>query len=213
MKHAKLIVTLVSIMAVIVVVELYFGFLQHREVANNVKIDGVFLAQTQPIQDFHLVDNHGKPFNKKNLEGHWTLMFFGFTNCPMVCPTTMAALSDMYKQLAQELPAPQMPTVVMVSVDPDRDTRKRMNEYVTAFNPAFIGARANMNETLLLEKQLHIAAAKMEVEGQGKNQYTINHSTDILLFNPQGQLQAYLAFPHKAAQMANDYKLILKSIG
>jgi cytochrome oxidase Cu insertion factor (SCO1/SenC/PrrC family) len=70
-----------------------------------------------------------------------------------------------------------------------------------------------MRDTMALEKQLHIAAAKMQVDGQGKNHYTINHSTDILLLNPKGQLQAYLAFPHKAQQMANDYKLIVKLIG
>ncbi len=213
MKHAKLIAILVIIVAVVTSIELYFGFLQHREVANNVKIDGVFLASAQPINDFHLTDNHGKPFNKDSLMGHWTLMFFGFTNCPMVCPTTMSALNDMYQQLKKELPPEQLPRVVMISVDPDRDTRKRMHAYVTAFNPAFIGARADIKETILLEKQLHIAAAKMQVDGQGKNQYTINHSTDILLVNPKGELQAYLAFPHKADQMVKDYQLIVKTVG
>jgi cytochrome oxidase Cu insertion factor (SCO1/SenC/PrrC family) len=68
-RHAKLIATLVSIMAIVVIIELYFGFLQHHQVANNVKIDGVFLAQAQPIANFELTDNHGKPFNQKNLQG------------------------------------------------------------------------------------------------------------------------------------------------
>lgn len=212
-KHKKLISIIVLVLAIVVSVEMYFGFLQRHEVANNVKIDGVFLAQTRAINDFHLTASNGKPFTKENLNGHWTMMFFGFTNCGMVCPTTMAALNDMYKQLEKDLPANQLPQVVMVSVDPDRDSLARMKSYVTSFNPNFIGTRADIGETVALEKQLHIAAAKMQVDGQGKNQYTINHSAEILLFNPKGQLQAYLSYPHQADQMVKDYKLITKTVG
>jgi len=199
------------IVALIAATEIYFGFLQHREVASNVKIDGVFLTKPKEINNFKLSASNAQTFTKENLNGHWTLMFFGFTNCSMVCPTTMAALNGMYKQLEKDLPADQMPQVVMVSVDPDRDSVKRMKDYVTAFNPNFIGTRADITETVALEKQLNIAAAKLQVDGQGKNQYTINHSAEVLLFNPKGQLQAYLSFPHKAEQMAEDYKLIIKS--
>ncbi len=211
-KHSKLMLIIIIVIALVVSVELYFGFLQRREVANNVKIDGVFLAQTREIKDFNLMGSNGKPFTKANLSGHWTMLFFGFTNCGMVCPTTMAALGDMYKQLEKELPADQMPQIVMISVDPDRDSVNRMKDYVSSFNPHFIGARANINETVALEKQLHIAAAKMQADGQGKNQYTINHSAEVLLVNPKGQLQAYLSYPHEAQQMAKDYKLIIKTV-
>lgn len=212
-KNKKLISIILVVLVLVVSVEMYFGFLQRHEVANNVKIDGVFLAQTKEINDFHLTASNGKPFTKENLKGHWTMIFFGFTNCGMVCPTTMAALNDMYKKLEKDLPANQMPQVVMVSVDPDRDTLDRMKGYVASFNPNFIGTRAEIGETVALEKQLHIAAAKMQVDGQGKNQYTINHSAEILLFNPKGQLQAYLAYPHQPEQMAKDYKLIIKTVG
>ena len=211
-QNKKLIFIILAVAVLVVAIEIYFGFLQHHEVANNVKIDGIFLAQTKEIDDFHLIDTQNKSFSKKNLNGHWTMMFFGFTNCAMVCPTTMAALAEMYKQLEKDLPANQMPQIVMVSVDPDRDTLERMKDYVTSFNPQFIGARADIAETIALEKQLHIAAAKMQVDGQGKNQYTMNHSAEILLFNPKGQLQAYLSFPHQAEQMAKDYKLIVKTV-
>lgn len=212
-KNTKLILVILIVIALVVSIEMYFGFLQRHEVANNVKIDGVFLAQTREINDFKLMASDGNSFTKENLKGHWTMMFFGFTNCGMVCPTTMAALGDMYKQLEKDLPLNQMPQIVMVSVDPDRDSVKRMKDYVSSFNSHFIGARAEIAETVALEKQLHIAAAKMQVDGQGKNQYTINHSAEILLFNPKGQLQAYLSYPHQADQMAKDYKLIIKTVG
>lgn len=209
----KIVVSIIlTVVVLIAAIEIYFGFLQNHEVANNVKIDGVFLAQTKEMDDFHLTASNGKPFTKESLKGHWTMMFFGFTNCGMVCPTTMAALNDMYKKLEKDLPKEQMPQVVMVSVDPDRDSLQKMKEYVTTFNPNFLGARAEITETVALEKQLHIAAAKMQVDGQGKNEYTINHSAEVLLFNPKGQLQAYLSYPHQAEQMAKDYKLIIQSV-
>jgi len=211
-KNKKFISIILAVIVLVSAIEIYFSFLQRHEVANNVKINGVFLAQTKEINDFHLMTD-GKSFSKENLNGHWTMMFFGFTNCGMVCPTTMAALGNMYKQLEKDLPANQMPHVVMVSVDPDRDSQQKMKEYVTTFNPNFIGARADIAETVALEKQLHIAAAKMQVDGQDKNQYTINHSAEILLFNPKGQLQAYLSYPHQPEQMVKDYKLIIKSVG
>ncbi|HSW69236.1 MAG TPA: SCO family protein [Gammaproteobacteria bacterium] len=212
-KNRKLIFIILAVIILVAAVEIYFGFLQKREVANNVKIDGVFLAQTKEINDFQLMDGKGQPFNKSSLNGHWTMMFFGFTNCSMVCPTTMAALSEMYKKLEKDLPSAQLPQIVMVSVDPDRDTKKRMQTYVKSFNPNFIGVRANITETVALENQLHIAAAKIQADGAGKNRYTINHSAEILLFNPKGQLQAYLSYPHQAEQMAEDYKLIIKMVG
>src|SRR5688572_13635460 len=118
--NKKLLCTILAIVAVVSAVEIYFGLLQRKEVANNVKIDGVFLAQTQKINDFKLTATTDKTFSKENLKGRWTMMFFGFTNCGMVCPTSMAALNDMYKILEKDLPANQLPQVVMVSVDPDR---------------------------------------------------------------------------------------------
>src|SRR5689334_17653699 len=145
--NKKIISIILIVIAIVFVIEIYFGFFEHKEVSNNIKIDGVFLPQTKEINDFNLTGSDGKPFTKANLNGQWTMMFFGFTNCGMVCPTTMAALSDMYKQLEKDLPKNQMPQVVMVSVDPDRDSQQRMKEYVTSFNPHFIGARANINET------------------------------------------------------------------
>lgn len=210
--HKKIIGVILVVLALVVSVEMYFGFLHHPEVANNVKINGVFLANAKEINDFQLSSTQEKSFSKANLNGHWTMMFFGFTNCGMVCPTSMAALNGMYKLLEKDLPPTSMPQVVMVSIDPDRDTVQRMKEYVTSFNPNFLGARADINETIKLEKQLHITAAKIQNSPE-KNDYYFNHSAEVLIFNPKGQLQAYLSYPHNAEEMAKDYKLILKAIG
>lgn len=204
-------IMLALVILTMTIIILYFGALRGPKLTPaNIKIDGVYLPTPQNINDFKFIDNQGKAFSKKNLLGHWTFMFFGFTNCGMVCPTTLAELNKMYQTLQSQLADSDMPHVVMMSVDPDRDSVSKMNEYVHVFNKNFIGARADIAETITLEKQLHIAAAKMEADGEGKNHYTINHTSDILIFNPKGQLQAFLAYPHNAKQMVNDYKSILK---
>lgn len=208
--HGRLITIILATVVVITTVAVYFMLTRHNIHTQEVKLDGLYLTTATDINDFKLKDTRGKTFTKDNLKGHWTLMFFGFTNCGMVCPTTMTALKQMYKTLKVDLPADQLPQVMMVSVDPDRDSIKRMKDYVTAFNPKFIGARAEQHQVEALEKQLHLISVKMQANGKKKNQYTINHSAEIMVFNPEGKLQAYLSYPHVADQMAVDYKTMLK---
>jgi protein SCO1/2 len=196
---------------VVAVVAIYFGLVRHRTPSlSDVKIDGVFLTQPRTdIAPFNLTDTKGNMFTRDSLKGHWTMLFFGFTNCGEVCPSTMAAMNGMYKKLQDVLPQDKMPAVVLVTVDPDRDDINRIKQYVTSFNPNFMGARADIKETVALEKQLHIVAAKVQADGKGKNHYTINHSAEVLLFNPDGNLQAFFSYPHTPDQMVTDYRTIL----
>lgn len=207
--HTKTVVIILLVLVGFAAAAICFGVLEKRQPITSVQIDGTFLPQPKAISDFQLVDNAGQSFTKESLKGHWTMMFFGFTNCGMVCPTTMSALNKMYSTLATELPPEKMPQVVMVTVDPERDSVARMNEYVTSFNPHFMGARAAMPQIEKLEKELHLVAVKMDVEGQGKDHYTINHSAEILVFNPNAELQALLSMPHKPDQMVKDFKAML----
>ncbi|MDR3478299.1 MAG: SCO family protein [Gammaproteobacteria bacterium] len=207
--HKKLVTLILLLLAGLAAIVIYFGVLQPHKSVNVAQIDGLVLPMPKDISDFKLTDNAGQAFTKDSLKGRWTLMFFGFTNCGMVCPTTMSALNKMYATLATDLPREKMPQVVMVSVDPDRDSVQRMNEYVTSFNPHFIGARAELSQIETLEKELHLVAVKMDVEGQAKDHYTINHSTEILVFNPNGQLQAYMSSPHQPEQMVKDFQAML----
>jgi protein SCO1/2 len=211
--HAKLVSLILLVVAGIASATIYSGYASQPKTPKEIKIDGLYLPKPTDINDFKLQDNLGKTFTKENLKGHWTFMFFGFTNCGMVCPTTMAALKQMKGTLQTDLPANEMPQIVMVSVDPDRDTVERMNEYVTSFDPTFIGTRAEMPQISALEKELHLVSVKIQADGQNKNQYSINHSAEILIFNPDAKLQAFLSYPHVAEQMTKDYKLILNNKG
>jgi protein SCO1/2 len=213
MNNVELLLIILLSTIIVTTLVIYFGIIRpQQEYAKQIKIDGTFLTTPQTINDFTLTDNHGNAFTKDNLKGHWTMLFFGFTNCGMVCPTTMDALNKMYKQMEQELPSNQLPQVTFVSVDPDRDTVEKINDYINSFNSHFVGARAEIADTIALEKQFHVVAAKLEVDGQGKNQYTINHTAEILLINPNAQLQALLSYPHAPEQMVKDYKTIVSKL-
>jgi protein SCO1/2 len=209
--HTKLIFILLTMAAILATVIVSFGVIRHQQRVydvKNIKIDGFFLPTPKEISNFKLTTNQGKIFTKDDLKGHMTLMFFGFTNCRYVCPTTLATLNKMYQILEKELPANQLPQMIMVSVDPERDSVEKMNSYVNSFNPHIIGARSDTKQILALAKQLNIVAIKVQ-EGPGKNDYYMDHSAEILVFNPEGQLQAYLSYPHKVKQMIEDYKSML----
>lgn len=178
--------------------------------AQNIQINGTYLTKPIPINDFHLTDQNGKSFTKDHLKGHWSMMFFGFTNCGYVCPVTLTELNHMYQNLKKTLPEKDIPTIIFVTVDPERDSIAEMKTFMSPFDSHFIGARADLTETEKLENQLHITAVKVREKGQSKDDYTMNHSVEILLFNPNAELQAYLAYPHKAKQMEKEYKLILQ---
>jgi protein SCO1/2 len=188
----------------------YLGFYHSHSASHPIKIDGVYLTTPSDIPNFHLTDNNNHVFSKESLKHHWTFLFFGFTNCGYVCPVTLTELNKMMVLLKKKLSTSDIPQIVFISVDPERDTVERLNGYLGTFNPQFIGLHGGEAETDALEKKLHIVAAKMEsTQGNPKKNYTIDHTAEILLINPDAKLQAYLSYPHQAEHMAKDYQKIL----
>ena len=98
----------------------------------------LLLNSPRALPAFELVDQNGNPFGPARLSGRWTFVFFGFTHCPDVCPTTLFTLNEVVRQL-EDLPEDQRPAVLMVSVDPNRDTPDKLASYVPYFNPDFLG--------------------------------------------------------------------------
>lgn len=209
--NAKILLFLIAIVAIIAAIGVYANK-HHKKIEpklpQQVKVDGTYLKTPRQIAAFQLTDNTGKMFTNKDLKGHWTMMFFGFTNCGFVCPTTMAALNKMYVELQKEIPVMQMPQVVMVSVDPARDSVAKMNAYVKSFNKHFRGARADMRQTKALEKSLNVVSVKIIPKNGDKQHYTISHSANIMVIDPQGKLRAFLTFPHKGPELAKDFRKI-----
>jgi len=162
---------------------------------------GTMLKEAVVLRPFKLIDDNGQPFTNKNLKGHWSLIFFGFTNCPMICPTTLAQLNIAYKTL-EKIGSKQLPKVVFISVDPERDTPKIIKAYLAKLNPAFIGVTGKKKSLEKLTQTLGIMFAKAMKSNE--ENYDINHSGTILVTNPDGNWIAVLSTPHKGEIIAKD---------
>lgn len=206
--YAQLDRQLLNIILFVIVISAGLGVLFQYNRSKSVDLSALnatVLSQPREIAPFQLTDNLGKPYDKSSLKGHWSMLFFGFTNCPQLCPTTMAELNKMFTQLQKEKVS-EMPEVVMVSIDPERDTEKKLNDYVTSFNKAFKGAYGDKNAIAALTKQLGVVY--MKAQNKTEKNYTINHTGTVMLFNPAGELSAFFSVPHKAQVMAKEYRLI-----
>jgi len=142
------------------------------------------------IEDFALVDHEGAPFDRSRLEGHWSVLFFGYTYCPDICPLTLQRLAAVQPLLAEDgIPSQQ---VVFVSVDPDRD-RERIREYIAYFDPSFIAATGDPAQIERLARSVGAFHEKARQEG---DDYLINHSSVLFLVDPSAKLRAVLEDPH-----------------
>jgi protein SCO1/2 len=158
----------------------------------------VLYPQPRAIPAFALTRSDGTPFTQADLAGAWTLLFFGFTHCPDVCPTTLATLRDVGKALPPALASRVRMT--FVSVDPERDTPQRAGEYARFFSPTIVAATGGKAELDALTAALGVLYVKVP---QGAD-YTVDHTASILLVDPEGRLRGLFRTPHDAARIAAD---------
>ena len=157
------------------------------------------------IPEFTLTDHDGQPFDRSRLTGHWTLMFFGYTHCPDICPMTLAVLAATMQELGK-LPAAERPAelqVVFVSVDPERDSPEQLKTYTHYFNPNFLGVTGPEAQINALTGALGILHAKVP-DPNNPGGYLVDHSASILVVNPRAELEAVLGAPHSAPVIAAD---------
>lgn len=157
------------------------------------------------IPPFELVDQRGAPFTLERLQGKWTVMFFGFTTCPDICPTTLATLSQWYKTLDADIKAKTQ--VAMVSVDPARDTAEKLAVYMQHFDADFIGVTGEFLPIKTLTDQLNVAFNKVTLESD----YTIDHSAHLVLINPYGHYHGIFKPPFQLGQLKTTYQSIVTS--
>jgi len=160
-------------------------------------------ARALPTLD--LTSQDGQPLPADFLSGHWTLVFFGFTQCPDICPTTLAVLAQAGRQLA-DLPQAEQPRVLLVSVDPERDTPERLAAYVRFFDPAFLGVTGSLESIAAAAAAFGVPYAKVTMPEGG---YTMDHGSGIFVVGPAGGIVAYLSAPHDAGVIARDYRKLL----
>ena len=155
------------------------------------RANGLFLFDTpRDVGDFSLTDHRGLSFTRDDLRGRWTLIFFGFTHCPDICPTTMAELAELKSQLADTEASDAR--VVMVSVDPARDTPDRLAQYVPYFHPDFIGVTGEFADILSVAQRLNAPFRKVSEPDGG---YQMEHSANVMLMNPRGDYHGFFRAP------------------
>jgi protein SCO1 len=155
-----------------------------------------------------LTDQDGRPLDGGFFERGWTLVFFGFTNCPDVCPTTLATLASTLASL-DDLPAPERPRVLLVSVDPERDHPEVLAAYVRQFDPAFLAATGEPSAIAAVAGGFGVPLGKVASDA---GSYTVDHGAGIFIVAPDG-IAAYSSAPHDASVLARDYRLILAGHG
>jgi protein SCO1/2 len=164
---------------------------------------GTWLPSPRAVSDFDLLDLSGHEFNLRSLRGHPTLLFFGFTNCPDVCPTTLATLAQ--AQRTDPLPGVQ---VVFVSIDPQRDTAANLAVYLGAFSPHFIGARGDQAGLAPLLKSLGAIAERQTLPD---GTYTMDHSATLYLIDTHARLAAVFSPPFRTPELTADLRRIAAS--
>ena len=154
---------------------------------------------------FTLTDHNGKPRSLEDFRGRVVVMFFGFTHCPDVCPTTLAELAGAVKKLG---PAGEKVQVLLVTIDPQRDTPELLAKYVTAFNAKFLALRGSADETARVAKEFKVIYQK--VAGPRPENYAMDHSAGSYIFDRQGRLRLYVGYGRGADVFAHDIDLLLK---
>jgi protein SCO1/2 len=167
---------------------------------------GTLLVPSRALADFSLLDHQGRSFGSANLRGHWSLMFFGYTNCPDFCPATLATLAAVVQRMRTDA-APLPPQVIFVSVDTKRDTPAQLAKYVPYFDPEFIGLTAADQPAIeALAKQWGVAVS---IRPATDGNYTVDNSAAIFVIDPKGNLAAILTGPFSTDTLRSDIKRIV----
>ncbi len=170
-------------------------------------LHGTVFDNPREIQPFTLVDHTGKNFENSSLQGRWSFVFFGYTHCPDVCPTTLSVLNSVAHRLEAVKNQVQF---IFITIDPGRDTPEKLGQFVSYFNGAFIGATGTDDAIRSLTRQLGVIYARA-TENSGTDSYLMDHSASVLLFDPAGRFHAAFTPPLNAADIADDFGKISKA--
>jgi protein SCO1 len=169
------------------------------------EIGGYVLPEPRALPDVELIDEQAAPFRRAEFAGSWSFIYFGYTFCPDVCPLALLELATLNRELGPKFPAAAF-EFYLVSVDPQRDTPERLREYVGYFDPAFHGLTGSPAALKALADAT--SSVFFVREGQGSDNYLVDHSANIILLNPAGHLHAIFTPPHTPEQLAADFAKI-----
>jgi protein SCO1 len=166
-----------------------------QNVIHRVDIPGLLWPNPRLIAPFKLHTSDGSEFTEANFANHWTLIFFGFTNCPDICPSTMTTLKQLYEQWGSDANVEHNLQIVFVSVDPERDDDAALMNYVSYFHPSFVGVTGNEDDLSSFAGQF--GALFMKVNSAGVPGYAMDHSASIILVAPSAHFVGIFSPPHE----------------
>jgi len=170
------------------------------------ELQGVLRPHPRQLQPFELVDQYNKPYTRERLSDNWSFVFFGYTYCPDICPTTLSTLSAVTGKLRSESQTISDEQVVFVSVDPERDQPQLLADYLKYFNEAFVGLTGSKGAIDQLAGQFNAGYIKEQETQAG--QYLISHASTIFLVDPGMRLVAAFAPPHDVNTIVEQYRAI-----
>ncbi|MBK7137158.1 MAG: SCO family protein [Rhodocyclales bacterium] len=162
------------------------------------------ISEAGYARDFALTDHNGKPRTMADFRGKAVVIFFGYTQCPDVCPTTMTGMAEAMKLLGGDAAKVQ---VLFVTVDPERDTQQLLAQYVPVFNPSFLGLFADAQTIARTAQEFRVFYKKQP--GSTPTTYTVDHSAGSYVYDPQGRLRLYIKHGEKPEVIAKDLKLLV----
>ncbi len=204
-RRFKILLLLAAVLAAIAMGK-YFVAGSPRDAAPGTLESGTLLSPARPLPAFALVDQNGAAAGPESFKGHWTLVYFGFTHCPEACPATLALLAQLKRELAGTLPPAQLPSVLLVSVDPERDSPAVLKSYLASFDPEFRGFTGTPEALRDFAAGLGMLFWKVP----NNRDYLMEHGTAILLVDQDGQLAALFSAPHVLDALVRDYR---RSVG
>ena len=170
----------------------------------------ILLPSTKPLIDADFIDHNGNEFGIEQFKGKWSILFFGFTNCPDVCPTTMQTLKQV-KAKVKQAGMWHNYRVIMVSVDPERDTTERLANYVPYFDPEFVGISGPVEATTSFAKNVGILFFKGDEAANGG--YDVDHGAALILVNPEGEYAGVITAPHIETTISEDLIALARYAG
>ncbi|WP_428420180.1 SCO family protein [Methylibium sp.] len=169
-----------------------------------VPFKGIDITGADYGRDFAMGDLDGRPRSLADFKGKATVVFFGYTQCPDVCPTTMTELAAVKKQLGADGDKLQ---AVFITIDPERDTPEILKAYMASFDPSFVALRSTPEQTLALAKSFKAFFRK--VPGKEPNSYTMDHTAGAYVYDPQGRLRLFVRYGQPVDAWVSDLKLLL----
>ncbi|QFT53011.1 SCO family protein [Microbulbifer sp. THAF38] len=171
---------------------------------SELRLNGaVKLQRARILDNFKLIKDSGDRFETSSLKGQWTLVFFGFSHCPDVCPTTLSSLNSFYQMLDEDIRTDT--NIILVTVDPARDKPKILHDYVRYFNKDFRGITGDFIEIKRFASQLNVPFNKVNLDN---GEYTVDHGSQVVLINPLGHYHAFFRAPLDPAKMKLTYRSI-----